>query len=127
MAAYWPFYAHYEAQVGQGAGSLVGRFLGWVRAASPLDDWLVIWGFFLLLAVCYVVVVWRRGSGGAEEQRSRGAEGEVVITVSGEHSPSGAVILSSSILAPALAPERSASAGEGDCEAASAGEDLSHR
>ena len=38
--------------------------------ASPLDDWLVIWGFFLLLAVCYVVVVWRRG---AEERRSRGA------------------------------------------------------
>ena len=70
VAAYWPFYAHYETQVGQGAGSLVGRFLGWVRAASPLDDWLVIWGFFLLLAVCYVVVVWRRG---AEEQRGRGA------------------------------------------------------
>ena len=72
VAAYWPFYAHYETQVGQGAGSLVGRFLGWVRAASPLDDWLVIWGFFLLLAVCYVVVVWRRSeqrrSGGADEQ-----------------------------------------------------------
>ena len=147
VAAYWPFFAHYEAQVGQGTGALVGRFLGWVRAGSPLDDWLVIWGFFLLLAVCYVVVVWRRGSGGAEErrgrgQRSRGAEeqgrgaeeqgsrgaeeqeGEVVITVSSEHSPSGAVTLSSSLLAPALAPERSASACEGDCEAASAGEDF---
>ena len=77
VAAYWPFYAHYEAQVGQGTGALVGRFLGWVRAGSPLDDWLVIWGFFLLLAVCYVVVVWRRGSGGAEgrgagEQGSKG-------------------------------------------------------
>ena len=88
VAAYWPFYAHYEAQVGQGAG-LVGRFLGWVRAASPLDDWLVIWGFFLLLAVCYVVVVWRYGSGGAEEQRGKGAGGqggEVVITESNDDS-----------------------------------------
>ena len=87
VAAYWPFYAHYEAQVGQGAETLVGRFLGWVRAASPLDDWLVIWGFFLVLAVCYVIVVWRRGNGGApaEEQRSRGVlrdeqGSEVVIT-----------------------------------------------
>ena len=35
VAAYWPFYAHYETQVGQGAGSLVGRFLGWVRAGEP--------------------------------------------------------------------------------------------
>ena len=125
VAAYWPFYAHYETQVGQGAGSLVGRFLGWVRAGSPLDDWLVIWGFFLLLAACYVVVVWRQGSGGAEEQGSRGAEeqeGEVVITAPGEHSPSGAVILSSSALAPA--PRFGAGAGEGDCEAASAGEDF---
>ena len=125
VAAYWPFYAHYETQVGQGAGSLVGRFLGWVRAGSPLDDWLVIWGFFLLLAACYVVVVWRQGSGGAEEQGSRGAEeqeGEVVITAPGEHSPSGAVILSSSALAPA--PRFGAGASEGDCEAASAGEDF---
>ena len=72
VAAYWPFYANYEAQVGQGAGTLVSRLLGWVRGASPLDDWLVIWGFFLLLAVCYVVVVWRRRSRGAEGQGSRG-------------------------------------------------------
>jgi uncharacterized membrane protein len=86
VAAYWPFYAHYQAQVGQGAGSLVGRFLGWVRAGSPLDDWLVIWGLFLLLAVCYVVVVWRRGSGGTEEPRS-----EVVITADGENYQNGAV------------------------------------
>ena len=120
VAAYWPFYAHYETQVGQGAGSLVGRFLGWVRAASPLNDWLVIWGFFLLLAVCYVVVVWRRGSGGAEGQSGGGEEetrsgggdeerGKVVIIEQNEHSRSGAVILSSS---------------KGDCEAATAGENL---
>ena len=99
VAAYWPFYAHYETQVGQGAGSLASRFLGWVRAGSPLDDWLVIWGFFLLLAVCYVVVVWRRGSGGAEGRRasrgrkrrsprSRSARREVVITQDGiAHTP----------------------------------------
>ena len=83
VAAYEPFYAHYQAQVGQGTGSLVSRFLGWVRDGSPLDDWLVIWGFFLLLAFCYVVVVWRRGCGGAEELRSKGAREQgcgVVIT-----------------------------------------------
>jgi len=62
VVAYWPFYAHYEPQVGQDAGTLIGRFLGRVRAGSPLDDWLVIWGFFLLLAFCYVVVVWRQQS-----------------------------------------------------------------
>ncbi len=77
---------------------MVGRFLGWVRAASPLDDWLVIWGFFLLLAVCYVVVVWRQESGKAEAERYVG-EGDP---------PSGAVILSSSKddceAAPAEAP-----------------------
>ena len=83
VAAYWPFYAHYEAQVGQGAGSLVAASSAGCAPASPLDDWLVIWGFFLLLAVCYVVVVWRRGSAGTEERRSEGAEeqrSEVVIT-----------------------------------------------
>ena len=124
VAAYWPFYANYEAQVGQGAGTLVGRLLGWVRGASPLDDWLVIWGFFLLLAVCYVVVVWGRRSRGAVGQGSEGAEeqeGTVVITEPGEHSPSGAVIVSSSALAPA--PRFGAGADAGDCEAASAGED----
>ena len=84
VAAYWPFYTHYQAQVGQGTGSPVARFLGWVRAGSPLDDWLVIWGFFLLLAICYVVVIWRQGS--------RGAEDEVVITVPDEYAPGEAAL-----------------------------------
>ncbi len=127
VAAYWPFYAHYEAQVGQGSGALVGRFLGWVRAGSPLDDWLLIWGFFLLLAACYVVVIWRRGSRGAEEQRGGWAEKQqekVVITALDEHARSGAVILGSSTLAPAPRSGAGASAGEGDCEASSVSEDI---
>ena len=89
VAAYLPFYRHYKAQVGEGAGPLVGRFLGWVRAASPLGEWLTIWGFFLFLAIVYITVSWRlerrsggagergsggAGSGGAEEQGSGGAE-----------------------------------------------------
>ena len=73
VAAYWPFYTHYQAQVGQGTGTVVGRYLDWVRSGSPPDVWLTIWGFFLLLAVCYVVVVWRRRSARVERRR-RGAE-----------------------------------------------------
>ena len=110
VAAYWPFYAHYETQVGQGAGSLVGRFLGWVRAGSPLDDWLVIWGFFLLLAVCYVVVVWRRseqGSRGADEQRDG-----VVITAEGGNFQNEAVAAEDRVTFGAGAPVSRAATGE---------------
>jgi len=85
VAAYLPFYTHYKAQVGEATGSVIGRFLGWVHAASPLGEWLVIWGFFLLLAVVYVTVAWTRlnrsdegageqGSGGAGEEGGEGAE-----------------------------------------------------
>jgi uncharacterized membrane protein len=74
VAAYWPFYAHYRAQVGEGTGSLIGRFLGWVHASSPLGEWLMIWSFFLFLALVYVTVSWRSGSRGAEERRGTGAE-----------------------------------------------------
>ncbi len=59
VAAYLPFYLHYQAQVGGGAGSLIGRFLGWVRAASPTKSWLNIWGVFLFLALSYAWVEFR--------------------------------------------------------------------
>ncbi|MCX6031356.1 MAG: DUF2298 domain-containing protein [Chloroflexi bacterium] len=60
VAAYWPFYAHYQAQVGGRIGPVVARFLDWVHAASPTWPWLVVWGLFLFLAVSFVVVEWRR-------------------------------------------------------------------
>jgi YYY domain-containing protein len=60
VAAYWPFYTHYQAQVGNEGGSLFGRFLAPVRAASPLGPWLVVWGFFVFLAFCFVLIELRR-------------------------------------------------------------------
>jgi len=56
VAAYWPFYAHYQALVGGESGPLIGRYLGWVHGASPLGRWLVVWGFFLFLALSFVRV-----------------------------------------------------------------------
>lgn len=67
VAAYLPFYTHYQAQVGGGTGSVISRFLGWVRASSPLKPWLNIWGVFLFLAVSYAWVELRAG------RRSRAA------------------------------------------------------
>jgi YYY domain-containing protein len=58
VAAYWPFYAHYQSQVGRGEGFLSGRYLGWVRAASPLSAWLTVWGILLLLSLGMVVGLW---------------------------------------------------------------------
>lgn len=63
VAAYWPFYAHYRARVGGESGPVIGRFLAWTREASPMDDWLNVWGFFLFLALSYVVVAWIHGRG----------------------------------------------------------------
>jgi len=60
VVAYWPFYAHYQAQVGGQSGSLIGRYLGWVRGASPLGPWLVVWGFFIFLAYSFILVELRR-------------------------------------------------------------------
>ena len=54
VLAYRPFYANYQAQLGNGSGNSVGRYLGWVQVASPLQPWLFIWGFFLFLAISYV-------------------------------------------------------------------------
>jgi len=54
VLAYLPFYANYQPQVGDASSDVVGRFLGWVRNASPMQPWLHIWGFFLFLALSYV-------------------------------------------------------------------------
>ena len=64
VGAYWPFYAHYQSQVGQGEGFLLGRYLGWVRAASPLPAWLTVWGSFLALSLGALVWLWRRPEDG---------------------------------------------------------------
>ena len=56
IALYLPFYQHYHAQVGGGDGGVVGRFLGFVKDPSPLRPWLLVWGFFLFLAVSYTLV-----------------------------------------------------------------------
>ena len=37
-------------------GGVVGRFLGWVRMPALCKPWLLIWGFFLFLALSYVTV-----------------------------------------------------------------------
>ena len=76
VAAYLPFYRNYQAQVGEGAGPLIGRFLGWVRAASPLSEWLTIWGFFLFLATVYITVSWRLGSEQANKRAGGLKDGE---------------------------------------------------
>jgi uncharacterized membrane protein len=59
VGMYWPFYAHYQSQVGQGEGFVVARYLGWVRAASSLPAWLTVWGIFLLLSLGALVWLWR--------------------------------------------------------------------
>lgn len=62
VAAYLPFYAYYQAQVGGQTGPLLARYLGWVRASSPLKPWLSIWGLFLFLALSYVLAeLWPGG------------------------------------------------------------------
>ena len=49
--AYAPFYAHYQSQLGEQSGPLLDRYLGWVRAASPLAPWLIVWGIPLFLSL----------------------------------------------------------------------------
>lgn len=59
LAAYWPFHANYDPTLGDRAGSLVARYLSWVRAASPLGDWLTVWGVWLFLIAGYLAAAWR--------------------------------------------------------------------
>lgn len=58
VAAYWPFYAHYQSQVGHGDGFLPARYLGWVRAASPLPAWFTVWGILWLLSLWTLSGLW---------------------------------------------------------------------
>lgn len=68
-AAYLPFHANYAPTLGDTAGPLLARYLNWVRAASPLGDWLTVWGVWLFLVMSYLVASWwarrpARGGGG---------------------------------------------------------------
>ncbi len=57
VLAYWPFYAHYNIEIGAGSGPLLARFFAAVHASSPPADWLLVWGFFLFMA--YSLALWR--------------------------------------------------------------------
>ncbi len=73
VVLYLPFYQHYQAQVGGGDGGVLGRFLGWVNHSSAFKPWLLIWGFFLFLALSYTVVE-LLGRRVASEMRGRSAD-----------------------------------------------------
>ncbi len=60
VAAYWPFHSSYQPQLGGGGGPLIARYLDWVRAASPFWAWLGVWGFFVVLALAFVLIEARR-------------------------------------------------------------------
>ena len=64
LAAYAPFYAHYQSQFGEQSGPLLDRYLGWVRAASPFMPWLTVWGIPLFLSLSALAGLWlaRRGN-----------------------------------------------------------------
>ena len=72
LVAYAPFYAHYQSQFGDQTGPLLDRYLGWVRAASPLMPWLTVWGIPLFLSLSALAGLWlaRRGNeeGAAQER-----------------------------------------------------------
>jgi YYY domain-containing protein len=75
FAAYWPFYAHYRSPAASNSAPLLERYLGWTHKASPLDEWLLVWGIFLFLAYSFAVIEFVR-------RPERGPEGN-----SGEHAP----------------------------------------
>ncbi|MCX7670220.1 MAG: DUF2298 domain-containing protein, partial [Anaerolineae bacterium] len=92
VAAYGPFYAHYQSQIGHGEGFLVARYLGWVRAASPLSAWLTVWGILLVLALAALIGLWlevRRdrpsasGSAETDAARARPRPGRALIALLG--------------------------------------------
>ncbi len=85
VVAYWPFYAHYESQVGKASGTLVARYLGTVHSASPLEPWLIVWGIPVFLSISAVVLLWavaRRGLlGDAELPMPPSAGGGEIVVV----------------------------------------------
>ena len=58
FVAYAPFYTHYQSQFGDQTGPLLDRYLGWVRAASPLMPWLTVWGIPLFLSLSALAGLW---------------------------------------------------------------------
>ena len=58
LVAYAPFYAHYQSQFGDQTGPFLERYLGWVRAASPLMPWLTVWGIPLFLSLSALAGLW---------------------------------------------------------------------
>jgi uncharacterized membrane protein len=62
--AYWPFYAAYQSPVARSSGPWLARYLGWTRAGSPLDEWLLVWGIFLFLAYSFALIEFLRHPGG---------------------------------------------------------------
>ena len=50
VLAYWPFYAHYRVGVGGTGADILTRYLAPVHEGSPLGSWLLVWGFFVLMA-----------------------------------------------------------------------------
>jgi YYY domain-containing protein len=66
ILAYLPFYRSYEVQVGRGDGWALGRYLGRAPDASPIGDWLLVWGILLFTAAVFVVLGARRARPPAE-------------------------------------------------------------
>jgi len=66
VGAYRPFYAHYSVQVGAFAETGIGRYLGWVRQGSPIQSWLLVWGFWIFLAFSYGAYILLRRSPSVE-------------------------------------------------------------
>ncbi len=71
MIAYAPFYAHYQSQFGEQSGLLLDRYLGWVRAASPLMPWLTVWGIPLFLSLSALAGLWLRDATRSHARASR--------------------------------------------------------
>jgi YYY domain-containing protein len=67
VAAYWPFYAHYQPPVARAGGPMLARYLNWTHGGTPLDEWLLVWGIFMFLAYSFALFeLFRRPKGRAD-------------------------------------------------------------